>query len=74
MKITWTIIWTIIAICFAYLAIGSIVVGIQIKNMKELPDGEVIGLFILFWPLVLIFIIMCVFCDLAKEIGTNKKS
>lgn len=61
--------WIIIAIFFAYLAVGSVVVGIQIRIMKDLPDGDVVALLIMIWPFVLMLIIMRVFCDLAKEIG-----
>lgn len=61
--------WIIIAIFFAYLAIGSVVVGIQIRIMKDLPDGDVVALLIIAWPIVLMCIVMRVFCDLAKTIG-----
>ena len=61
--------WIIIAIIFAYLAIGSIVVGIQIRMINDLPDGDVVALLIAIWPIVLILIVMRIFCDLAKEIG-----
>ena len=61
--------WIIIAIFFAYLAIGSVVVGIQIRIMKDLPDGDVVALLIIAWPIVLMCIVMRVFCDLAKTIS-----
>lgn len=62
-------VYAIIAIVLAYFAIGSVVVGIQIRIMKDLPDGDVVALLITIWPIVLMCIVVRVFCDLAKEIS-----
>ena len=62
-------VYAIIAIVLAYFAIGSVVVGIQISIMDDLPDGDLVALLITIWPFVLMNILLRVFCDLAKEIS-----
>ena len=62
-------VYAIIAIVLAYFAIGSVVVGIQISMMDDLPDGDLVALLITIWPFVLMNILLRVFCDLAKEIS-----
>lgn len=62
-------VYAIIAIVLAYFAIGSVVVGIQISMMDDLPDGDLVALLITIWPFVLVNILLRVFCDLAKTIS-----
>ena len=62
----------VVAVVFAYLAIGAVVVGAFIRIADDPGDDGVLLVSLALWPIVAVILILSLFCHIAIKIGGKR--
>lgn len=64
--------YIVVAVVFAYLAIGATVIGTFIRISDDPGDDEVLLACLALWPIVAVILILRLFCNIAIKIGGKR--